>query len=70
MVLSWGRYQSVEFVFERAFYSVPFRLVGQQVRGGKHEVRISTKDCELIATHRHVWGERATRCKAGQRSHG
>lgn len=39
--------------FENAYYSVPFRLVGQQVRvrGGATEVRLYTKDYELVATH-------------------
>jgi transposase len=39
--------------FENAYYSVPFRLVGQQmrVRGGAREVRLYTVDYELVATH-------------------
>ncbi len=39
--------------FERAYYSVPFRLVGQQVwvRGGAHAVHIYTSDYHLVATH-------------------
>jgi len=39
--------------FERAYYSVPFRLVGQQVwvRGGTHEVQVYTSDYKLQATH-------------------
>ena len=40
-------------VFEQAFYSAPFRLVGQRlwVRGGSQEVRLSTRHDELVATH-------------------
>lgn len=40
-------------VFEQAFYSAPFRLVGQRlwVRGGSQEVRIYTRHYELVATH-------------------
>jgi transposase len=40
-------------VFEQAFYSAPFRLVGQRVwvRGGSQEVRLYTADYQLIATH-------------------
>ncbi|RRR77950.1 MAG: IS21 family transposase [Candidatus Viridilinea halotolerans] len=51
-------------VFEQAFYSVPFRLVGQQVhvRGGSREVCIYTKSSELVATHTRAQeaGERQT----------
>ena len=40
-------------VFEQAFYSAPFRLVGQRlwVRGGSQEVRLYTRHYELVATH-------------------
>jgi transposase len=40
-------------VFEQAYYSVPFRLVGQQlcVRGGTQQVQIYTSDYQLVATH-------------------
>jgi transposase len=40
-------------VFDKAYYSAPFRLVGQQlwVRGGTREVQIYTADYQLIATH-------------------
>jgi len=40
-------------VFERAYYSAPFRLVGQQlwVRGGTREVQVYTSDYQLVATH-------------------
>jgi transposase len=51
-------------VFDTAFYSAPFRLVGQpvQVRGGSREVRIYTADCQLVATHARAQhsGERLT----------
>jgi transposase len=49
-------------VFDNAYYSAPFRLVGQQlrVRGGSREVCIYTQEYQLVATH-----ERATR--PGQR---
>jgi transposase len=40
-------------VFEGAYYSAPFRLVGQElrVRGGTREVQIYTGDYQLVATH-------------------
>jgi transposase len=40
-------------VFECAYYSAPFRLVGQQlwVRGGTREVQVYTSDYQLVATH-------------------
>jgi len=49
-------------VFDNAYYSAPFRLVGQRlrVRGGSREVHIYTQDYQLVATH-----ERAE--KPGQR---
>ncbi len=51
-------------VFENAFYSAPFRLIGQQlrVRGGSREVRIYTAAFELVATHTRAQqpGERLT----------
>lgn len=51
-------------VFETAFYSAPFRLIGQgvQVRGCSREVRIYTADCQLVATHPRALqrGERLT----------
>jgi hypothetical protein len=51
-------------VFDNAFYSAPFRLIGQQVqvRGGSREVRIYTQDCQLVATHTRAQnaGERLT----------
>lgn len=51
-------------VFDNAFYSAPFRLIGQpiQIRGGSREVRLYTVDCQLIATHPRAQqpGERLT----------
>jgi transposase len=51
-------------VFDNAFYSAPFRLIGQrvQVRGGSREVRIYTADFLLVATHARAQhpGERLT----------
>jgi transposase len=51
-------------VFAHAFYSAPFRLIGQQlrVRGGSTEVRIYTEDFQLVATHPRAQqaGERVT----------
>lgn len=40
-------------VFDNAYYSGPFRLVGQYlyVRGGSREVRLYTSDYQLVATH-------------------
>ena len=40
-------------VFARAYYSVPFRLIGQvvQVRGGSQTVEVYTHDYQLVATH-------------------
>jgi transposase len=40
-------------VFDHAYYSAPFRLVGQQlwVRGGTQEVQIYTADYKLVAIH-------------------
>lgn len=39
--------------FAQAYYSAPFRLVGQQVRvrGGARQVRLYTLDFRLVATH-------------------
>jgi transposase len=49
-------------VFDNAYYSAPYRLVGQplRVRGGIQSVRIFTLDYELVASH-----DRAT--QPGQR---
>jgi transposase len=46
-------HRDCHIVFENAFYSAPFRLIGQQlrVRGGSREVRIYTQAYELVATH-------------------
>jgi hypothetical protein len=40
-------------VFNNAYYSAPFRLIGQQVhvRGGCQDVRLYTQDWQLAATH-------------------
>jgi transposase len=40
-------------IFEKAYYSAPFRLVGQElwVRGGTREVQVYTSDYQLVATH-------------------
>jgi len=50
--------------FDKAYYSVPFRLVGQQlwVRGGTREVQVYTNDYKLVATHTRAWlpGRRLT----------
>jgi transposase len=51
-------------VFDNAFYSAPFRLIGQsvQVRAGSREVRIYTADFQLVTTHPRAQqsGERLT----------
>ena len=51
-------------MFDNAFYSAPFRLIGQQVqvRGGSREVCIYTADFQLVATHTRAQhrGERLT----------
>lgn len=51
-------------VFEQAYYSAPFRLVGQQlwVRGGTQQVQIYTRDYRLVTTHprAHQPGQRLT----------
>jgi transposase len=40
-------------VFERSYYSAPFRLVGESlwVRGGTRDVQIYSSDYQLVATH-------------------
>ena len=40
-------------VFNNAFYSAPFRLIGQRlhVRGGSHDVQLFTQDWQRVATH-------------------
>lgn len=39
--------------FEKAYYSAPYRLIGQTVwlRAGLHEVRVFSEDFQLVATH-------------------
>lgn len=56
-------YRDCHLTFERAYYSAPFRLIGQQlwVRGGARTVELFTDDHELVATHSRVGpGERQT----------
>ena len=51
-------------VYDNAYYSAPFRLVGQHlwVRGGLRTVRILTEDHQVVATHDRAAnaGDRAT----------
>lgn len=51
-------------VFEKSFYSAPFRLVGQKLwlRASTHEIRLFATDFELVATHTRATapGERQT----------
>jgi len=51
-------------VFEKSFYSVPFRLIDQtvRVRGGSQHVQVYTHDYALVATHTRATepGERHT----------
>ena len=46
-------HRDCHLVFDHAYYSAPFRLVGQKlwVRGGSREVQIFTQDYQLVATH-------------------
>lgn len=46
-------HRDCHLVFEHAYYSAPFRLVGQKlwVRGGSREVQVFTSDYQLVATH-------------------
>jgi Mu transposase-like protein len=46
-------HRDCHIVFENAFYSVPFRLIGQQlrVRGASSCVQIYADDYSLVATH-------------------
>jgi transposase len=57
-------HRDCHLVFDHAYYSAPFRLVGQQlwVRGGTQEVQIYTSDYQLVATHPHAQrpGQRLT----------
>ncbi len=63
---TWARlrlYRDCHLTFEQAYYSAPFRLVGQElwVRGGARTVDIYGDDHQLIATHdRAAPGERRT----------
>lgn len=51
-------------LFDNAYYSAPFRLVGQQlrIRGGSQSVQLYTTDYQLVATHdrAHKPGQRQT----------
>lgn len=57
-------YRDCHLTFDNAYYSAPFRLVGQRLRvcGGSREVRIYTQDYTLVATHSRAQqpGERHT----------
>lgn len=57
-------HRDCHITFENAYYSAPFRLVGQRLRvqGGSQVVRIYTQDYELVATHDRAGqaGERIT----------
>jgi transposase len=46
-------HRDCHIVFEQAYYSAPFQLIGQQlrVRGGAREVQIYGMDYQLVATH-------------------
>ncbi len=63
---TWAKlrlYRDCHLTFEQAYYSAPFRLVGQElwVRGGARTVEIYGADYQLIATHsRAAPGERRT----------
>ena len=63
---TWAKlrlYRDCHLTFEQAYYSAPFRLVGQElwVRGGARTVDIYGDDHELIVTHdRAAPGERRT----------
>jgi hypothetical protein len=50
-------HRDCHIVFEEAYYSAPFRLVGQQlrVRAGTRRVRLYTLDYQLVATHPRLW---------------
>jgi hypothetical protein len=57
-------HRDCHIVFDKAYYSAPFRLVGQQlrVRGGSRRVRLYTLDYQLVASHPRATrpGERQT----------
>jgi transposase len=63
---TWAKlrlYRDCHLTFEQAYYSAPFRFVGQElwVRGGARAVQIYGPDHELLATHdRAAPGERRT----------
>jgi transposase len=66
-VATWKRvklHRDCYVVFENAYYSAPFRYVGQTVlvRGSSRTVKILTTDYELMATHTRAQqpGERVT----------
>jgi hypothetical protein len=46
-------HRDCHLIFDHAYYSAPFRLVGQKlwVRGGSRDVQIFTSDYQLVATH-------------------
>ncbi len=46
-------YRDGHLTFEKAYYSAPYRLIGQTlwVRAGLQEVRLLTSQFELVATH-------------------
>lgn len=46
-------HRDCHLVFDNAYYSAPFRLVGQElwVRGGSRQVQIFTSDYQRVATH-------------------
>jgi len=50
-------HRDCHIVFEGAYYSAPFRLVGQQlrVRAGTRRVCLYTLDYQLVATHPRLW---------------
>ena len=58
-------YRDCYIVFEKAYYSVPFGLIGERVRvrGGAREVQIYTRDYQLVTTHPRAEkpGERQTK---------
>ena len=56
-------HRDCHIVFDSAYYSAPFRLVGQslRVRGGCRRVHIYTLDYQLVASHHRV-GHPGQRC--------
>ena len=56
-------HRDCHIIFEKAYYSAPFRLIGQQLHvcGGLQQVRVFTADYQLVATHERVEpGQRQT----------